>query len=286
MAKMSKTWWGNTFIEALINFMDEGRLMRGRSYSGPNRILSLKIIDNKINAKVRGNANPYYGVYTEPKYKIFIEFKKINEEKWNKIIKEISINAGWISSLMLGEIPHTIERAFKAQDEYFLPQSLEDIETECSCPDWSNPCKHIAGVYYKIASFLDEDPFLLFQLRGITKDKLLDILSQTELGKFLVNKINLNIDEIPIQKDKFYYTDPGKQKIDKKITIKDYWNGYLNNSVKINDNGLDAENKKSVPAILIKKQTDYPSFWNKDKSFIETMEEIYGQIRKGAKKII
>ena len=29
-----------------------------------------------------------------------------------------------------------------------FPAKLGDLTTKCSCPDWSNPCKHIAAVYY------------------------------------------------------------------------------------------------------------------------------------------
>ncbi|MCI0528593.1 MAG: hypothetical protein L0Y56_14235, partial [Nitrospira sp.] len=45
-----------------------------------------------------------------------------------------------------------------------------------SCPDWSNPCKHIAAVYYLLAERFDEDPFLIFKLRGRTKEQIIQIL--------------------------------------------------------------------------------------------------------------
>lgn len=35
----------------------------------------------------------------------------------------------------------------------------------------------------------------------------------------------------------------------------------------------------SVPALLIKKQGDYPPFWRKDGSFIAAMEELYAHVR-------
>jgi uncharacterized Zn finger protein len=53
-----------------------------------------------------------------------------------------------------------------------FPKSLAEITTECSCPDWSNPCKHVAAVYYLIGEEFDRDPFLLFRLRGIDRDAL------------------------------------------------------------------------------------------------------------------
>src|SRR5205085_1140460 len=47
-----------------------------------------------------------------------------------------------------------------------------DLTTECSCPDWSNPCKHIAAVYYLLGEEFDRDPFLLFKLRGLSREEL------------------------------------------------------------------------------------------------------------------
>ena len=34
-----------------------------------------------------------------------------------------------------------------------------------------------------------------------------------------------------------------------------------------------------MPALLVKKQGDYPPFWQKDGSFIEVMEELYDRVR-------
>ena len=54
-----------------------------------------------------------------------------------------------------------------------FPKRGADLETDCTCPDWSNPCKHIAAVYYLLAEEFDRDPFLLFRLRGMTRADLL-----------------------------------------------------------------------------------------------------------------
>ena len=50
------------------------------------------------------------------------------------------------------------------------------LVTGCSCPDWSNPCKHIAAVYYLVGEEFDHDPFLIFKLRGVERDKLTALL--------------------------------------------------------------------------------------------------------------
>ena len=57
-----------------------------------------------------------------------------------------------------------------------FPEKLKDLETDCSCPDWSNPCKHIAAVYYLLGEEFDRDPFLIFKLRGMDRDELLGMM--------------------------------------------------------------------------------------------------------------
>jgi uncharacterized Zn finger protein len=48
-----------------------------------------------------------------------------------------------------------------------------ELETDCSCPDWANPCKHIAAVYFLLGEAFDDDPFMLFRLRGRTQEQVL-----------------------------------------------------------------------------------------------------------------
>ena len=49
-------------------------------------------------------------------------------------------------------------------------------QTHCSCPDWANPCKHVAAAHYVLGEAFDKDPFLLFELRGRGKDDVLGAL--------------------------------------------------------------------------------------------------------------
>ena len=60
---------------------------------------------------------------------------------------------------------------------------MRDLETDCSCPDVANPCKHIAAVYYLLGEEFDRDPFLIFRLRGMTREELLRVLEEMEAGR-------------------------------------------------------------------------------------------------------
>ncbi len=42
---------------------------------------------------------------------------------------------------------------------------------------------------------------------------------------------------------------------------------------------IEVGSQSGVSAILVKKQGDFPAFWRKDNSFIETMEELYQRVK-------
>lgn len=68
---------------------------------------------------------------------------------------------------------HKIEEMVQAAGVRLFPDKSKDLNTQCECPDYANPCKHIAPVYYILAEWFDEDPFLIFAMRGKETDELL-----------------------------------------------------------------------------------------------------------------
>lgn len=272
MVDISRTWWGQRFLGALKECTDAGRLGRGRAYSKPHRLLEFSIEETRVTAKLRGNVNPYFGVHKEPRYHVEISLKRIPETKWARIVNAIAGNAGWMSRLLLNEMPDDIEQAFVGSGVNLLPRRAKELSTHCSCPDWANPCKHVAGTYYHLAELLDRDPLLLFQLRGLSREKLQRELKKTPLGKAMA--AHLEEGEAPALD--FYatrYPQPAIIAADNTMSHRKFWSGAPL---------PPPEPRASAPgvaALLIKKQGDHPPFWDRNNSFIEAMEQIYEQIR-------
>ncbi len=276
MAQKTRTWWGQEFMSAIEQLADSGRLSRGRSYSSPHRIKHIEIDGNFINAHIRGNANAYFGVYEEPTYITTIEFEPISRAKWTAAIALMASKAGTISRLLLGEIPDNIEASFTTLDLHLLPASRRDFRTSCSCPDFSNPCKHVAGVFYYIAAQLDRDPFLLFELRGLPREDLKTELAKTPLGQALSTSAPAEAPPVPSE---HYYTAPTAAPLE--VSLKSFWQGE-----KPLPQTIEAVSPSAVSAILVKKQGDFPAFWHRDNSFVEAMERLYEYVKsKNQKKL-
>lgn len=277
MSKYAKNWWGQRFIAALEDFTDSGRLARGRSYSTDNRIKQWLLKDGKVEAKLRGNINAYFGVYKEPTYKVSVQMTHLTQAQWQKIIQKLTQRASFIARLLLNEIPESIETAFADAGVHLLPNNYKDFKVACDCPDYEVPCKHIAGVCYRLAGLFDQDPFLLFEMRGIAPEKLLQELSNSPLGKVLSEAKGHTTEELTSVNS--FYIRPVLTELPKEISLKGFWQGQ-----QPLPKDIEPSQAAIIPALLIKKGGDFPAFWQKQSSFIAVMEDFYVRMRKNTLK--
>jgi len=163
-----ESWWAGRWISVLESFNIGARLQRGRSYARRGQVLSIDIGEGKVKARVQGS---------RPKpYEVTIQVKTLSEADWRKVADIMAGQAIFAAKLLAGEMPKDIEEAFKQAKLSLFPAKLQDLSTDCSCPDWSNPCKHIAAVYYLLGEEFDRDPFLIFRLRGIERKELVGLI--------------------------------------------------------------------------------------------------------------
>ena len=130
--------------------------------------------EGKIQAKVQGS---------RPKpYEIKMQVKELPKEAWAKVAAAAAAQAIFASKLLAGEMPQEMEEIFQAAGVSLFPERSRDLTTDCSCPDWSNPCKHIAAVYYLLGEEFDRDPFLIFRMRGMSREAFLGLLGSGRTG--------------------------------------------------------------------------------------------------------
>jgi len=168
--EIGETWWSKRWIGVLHSFGMGARLDRGRSYARKGQVVSIDVQKGVVAAKVQGTrARPY---------SVKIELKPLSEKDWDKVTDAMASQAVFAARLLSGEMPPNIEEAFAEAKVSLFPASEKELDTDCSCPDWANPCKHIAAVYYLLAERFDEDPFLIFKLRGQTKEEIIGMLRE------------------------------------------------------------------------------------------------------------
>lgn len=166
--KIGEEWWSRRFVEVVESYSIASRIKRGKRYARGGQVLELDVDEGYADAKVQGSRpNPY---------EVNIGGASLGAEDWERVEQAMAERAAFAARLLAGEMPADIEEAFEACKFSLFPASYDEMETSCSCPDYANPCKHIAAVFYILAEKFDEDPFLIFRWRGRSRDELLERL--------------------------------------------------------------------------------------------------------------
>ena len=184
----TREWWVERWLELLDSYRFKKRLERGRNYAREGNVLNIDFTESKAFATVQGSD-------VEP-YQVSLSLESFTDEDWDYVITTMFQKAIYSAQLLAGEMPNTIEEVFTANGLSLFPFSLSDVRSRCSCPDKANPCKHIAAVYYQLGDRFSEDPFIIFQLRGRTREQILEMLRQLRSQKANVkgepNKLGSN----------------------------------------------------------------------------------------------
>lgn len=162
---IGESWWSRRFLALLESFGMGGRFDRGRTYARKGQVVSLEVEPGTVTALVQGSrARPY---------RVRIGLPRLSEADWRRAEDAMVSRAAFLAKLLAGDMPEDIEEAFAACSLDLFPAVRDDLATNCSCPDWANPCKHVAAVYLLLAEAFDDDPFLILRWRGRSRDELL-----------------------------------------------------------------------------------------------------------------
>jgi len=172
-------WWGKRWIEIIDSYNLGERLNRGKRYARAGQVVELNFLPGLITASVQGSRSLPYQVQ--------LTLKTWSEKQWEKVFSYVKADPLLLTQLISGKLPPDLEQKLKSQGIDLFPGKFQDFATDCSCPDISNPCKHIAAVFFLISESLDKNPFLLFEMRGKDQTEIIDNLlsSKTETEEII-----------------------------------------------------------------------------------------------------
>ncbi len=159
-----RVWWSRRWTEMLENFRLGARLGRGRSYAVSGQVSSLSIEPGCVSACVQGTSSePYASV---------LRFQCVTGEARARLVAALRQRPVWVARLLVGDLPVEVEALFQAEGCPLFPQRTRDLVSHCTCPDWANPCKHLAAVYFLLGEAVARNPLLLLNLRGVSREDL------------------------------------------------------------------------------------------------------------------
>jgi uncharacterized Zn finger protein len=169
------SWWARRW-QAVLEACHMGpRLERGQNYARGGQVRDLEIHKGEVTARVQGTRR-------DP-YEVSLVVDLLTPAECARLAARLREQALFTARLLAGEMPYEIENVFQSAGLELFPNPGRDLSTSCSCPDSANPCKHIAAVYLLLGEVFDNDPFLLFRLRGLDRDQLLDLLTGDKAAK-------------------------------------------------------------------------------------------------------
>jgi uncharacterized Zn finger protein len=161
-----RPWWSRRWLDVIEGFRLGARLGRGRSYALSGQVAQLEITPGCVAATVQGSS-------PEP-YRSEIKLRQLDAAGRKRVLAAINDRPVLAARLLVRDLPREVEPLFVQAACPLFPARTNDITTTCTCPDWANPCKHLAAVYFLLGEALDRDPLLLLTLRGIRREDLVE----------------------------------------------------------------------------------------------------------------
>jgi uncharacterized Zn finger protein len=170
MSKRSRlNWWSRRWLDFIEGSIDSGRLARGRTYARRGQVLSVDVSPGIVSASVQGSR-------MRP-YQVRLRFNEISADGKLLLLFRLRASAAFAASLLAGELPEEMADAFAECGAKLFPDAGSLNGFKCGCPDEAEPCKHIIAVLLILTEVFDDDPFLILKLRGMDREKLIDLLT-------------------------------------------------------------------------------------------------------------
>jgi uncharacterized Zn finger protein len=162
---IAKTFWGKAWCDNLEHYSDyANRLPRGRTYTRNGSVIDLQISAGAVQALVMGSS-----LYT-----VEVSVATVAPTQWKSIGADCTGSIDSLVGLLQGQLSEPVMARICTPKTGLFP-APKDIRFSCDCPDSAAMCKHIAAVLYGIGARLDQQPELLFGLRGVDAK---DLVSQ------------------------------------------------------------------------------------------------------------
>lgn len=165
------SWWAGRWMRSLAQVLDANRITDGRTCARAGRVTKLEIQPGLVLAEVQSSANA-----THVPYRVRMATAEFTDTQWDRIIALMGQRAIYAAQLINGEMPEDIDEVFQVAGVSLFPTSMHDLGATCTCSEWPSACRHVVAVFCELGERIDSDPFLLFTIRGRTKEQIMSAL--------------------------------------------------------------------------------------------------------------
>jgi uncharacterized Zn finger protein len=162
-------WWTRRWLAAIEAGAVGERLDRGLDDARRGQVLELDVTLEGVRALVQGTRRT-------PE-RVVLRLPAIEQGAWLQVAGAISTRGASRADVLAGHMPEDVEAACRRAGFELFPTLDDDLELDCTCEDWSSPCRHAIAVGALLGEVMDREPLLAFRLRGIEPDVLLALVA-------------------------------------------------------------------------------------------------------------
>ncbi|MEM8757262.1 MAG: hypothetical protein AAGF47_05720 [Planctomycetota bacterium] len=176
-ARASESWAGQRWLRLIEEGVEPSIQAEALEYASLGQTRSIGYETGRIDAAVQGRS---------PRaYRVRIELAPFDASQWERVLATMIEQAKYAAKLLAGELPTNIEELFAPLGLHLYPQQPSDLIPTCNCEEIKQDpggwCKHTVCAALITADRLAEDPWLIFTLRGMTKQDVLEHLRHSRL---------------------------------------------------------------------------------------------------------
>lgn len=163
-------WIGQRVMRVLEDGVPGDVVREGLEYGRLGQVRRLELEGDAVSAQVQGRRQRAYAVR--------IGLTAFPPEERDRVIAAMAEQSRYAAKLLAGELPPNIEDLFAPLGLRLFPSTAAEMLVACDCAEAKPWCKHQVCVAALLAERMSADPFLVFALRGLPGDVLIDALRQ------------------------------------------------------------------------------------------------------------
>lgn len=186
-ALWSESWAAQRWVRLIEQAAPGKRAVEGLEYASLGQTKSLIVESGVVQGLVQGRA--------ERAYQAKLTVTPFTPDQWEKVVGVMTDQAVYAAKLLAGDLPTNIEEVFAPLGLKLFPTDAGEVGFSCTCADFQAEervasakkaageaggelrwCKHLACTAYLLAQKLSSDPFVMFKLRGLDGQELLERL--------------------------------------------------------------------------------------------------------------
>ncbi|WP_457206378.1 SWIM zinc finger family protein [Nocardioides sp. P5_C9_2] len=158
------TWWSKAWGRAVEeSAFGVAELRRGRALARAGEVGAIAVDPGSAVAAVTEG---------DDAWTVTIGVPTLDDRDRATFVELVGAESGRIAAMLAGQLPHALLEACEEAGIELLPYGAE-LGSTCTCDSWLDPCPHALAVLTQVGWLLQADPFVLLQLRGLSREELL-----------------------------------------------------------------------------------------------------------------